>query len=140
MFDFDYSIRFMNLIDWIRSNTYQNLFMYVCNVNVEFIKNKNWYFDNFVRYFYNSLLRILSNFVVLQLCFCFTGICKSKEKIRTLKLSFMSDKISPFCCQSGCLENTILHPELRTSSSSITLGSRIFKPETPSKSWAQFFG
>jgi hypothetical protein len=55
-----------------------------------------------------------------------------EETNRILKLSFMSDKISPFCCQSGCLENTVLHPELRTTtSSSITLGSRIFKPEIP---------
>lgn len=55
------------------------------------------------------------------------------EKESNFEASFMSDKISPFCCQSGCLENTILHPEIRTTSSSITLGSRIFKPETPLK-------
>ncbi|KAH0874529.1 hypothetical protein HID58_071891, partial [Brassica napus] len=50
-------------------------------------------------------------------------------QVESLKLSFMSDKISPFCCQSGCVETTLLHPELRTTTSS--LGSRIFKPETP---------
>ncbi|CAH2067765.1 unnamed protein product [Thlaspi arvense] len=49
----------------------------------------------------------------------------------------MSDKISPFCFRSGCLASTVLHPELRTTSSSITIGSRIFKPETPLKTVAQ---
>ncbi|KAH0919192.1 hypothetical protein HID58_026852, partial [Brassica napus] len=46
--------------------------------------------------------------------------------------SFDPLQISPFSYQSGCVETTLLHPELRTTTSSfITLGSRIFKPETP---------
>lgn len=77
-----------------------------------------------------TLMMIESDFVSNSLVHCL--FLQRGPTNRILKLSFMSDKISPFCCQSGCLVNTILHPELRTTtSSSITLGSRIFKPEIP---------
>ncbi|KAH0920342.1 hypothetical protein HID58_028002 [Brassica napus] len=66
----------------------------------------------------------------------FDSIVSDSEELKSLKLYFMSDKISPFCYLPPlCLENNNIiilhHPELRTTTTTSSSITRIFKPETP---------